>query len=103
MNSTISMEAHDAITRMKRDVIRMDCKRVLLSPELYQACSDYINNWQHQVEYDNICGRDLDPLVPTGNIFIRGIPAIRSSGLIGMEYALVPSVRTETISQELDA
>ena len=77
------------ISHLTHDVMRIPCERVLMSPDLHNACCDRINQLNDDVHQER-----LYPEPPkVGDIFVRGVPAHRSTDLNCMEYALVPKVR----------
>jgi len=91
MSKTTDMNIQEAIDRMVRDVVRVQCSRVLLSPEMHRGCLDRISD-----RVKAFC--DIGP-APTDNVFIRGVPAEKCEALSGMDYALVPkSPETVTIN-----
>lgn len=84
-----------AIHQMTADVRRISCDRVLLSPDLHQACLDMIGT-RNLLLCSGPC------LQLTGDVFVCGVHAERCDALSGVEYALVPKARTESITLELD-
>ena len=91
MSKTTDMNIQEAIDRMVRDVVRVQCSRVLLSPEMHRGCLDRISD-----RVKAFC--DIGP-APTDNVFVRGVPAEKCEALSGMDYALVPkSPETVTIN-----
>lgn len=77
-------DRHEAIGRMVEALVRTPSSRVLLSPDLYDACLEQLRWW----------GKEFDKDVPSlGDVFVRGVPAVRCDTLVDMEYALVPKDR----------
>ena len=76
----------EVIDRMVRDVVRVQCSKVLVSPEVWSACADRIA--ARSVE-------DGGTFFNIDKVTVRGIPAEKCSALSGTEYALVPKSAKE--------
>ena len=81
------MNNKEAIQRLVDDVIRIPCDRILLSPDLHCACLDEI------LERAKMLG-SVPPFEPLVDVFVRGVRAEKCNSLSGMEYALVPKLRS---------
>lgn len=79
------MNIQETIEHMIRDVIRVRCSKVLLSPEMYHGCLDLI------VDRCKNIG-SIPPFEQVVDVFVRGVRAEKCHSLSGTEYALVPLV-----------
>jgi hypothetical protein len=77
-----------AIHKLAADVVRIPCSKVLLSPDLHDACIEELQWRWMQIS----TGADLMPVL-SGGVYIRGVPCVSCGQLEGMEYALVPKGR----------
>lgn len=92
MSKTTGVDIQESIERMVRDVVRVPCSKVLLSPDMHAACLDRIVERLSGL-FDGLHGTTL-----TDEVFIRGVPAEKCDALSSTEYALVPKLPENQIT-----
>ena len=82
--TTVSgVDVQEAIDRMVKDVVRVPCSKVLLSPEMYSGCLD------RMFEINRRTG-ELGRPPASSNLFVRGVLVEKCEYLTGTQYALIP-------------
>ena len=92
MSQTTGTDVQEAIERMIRDVIRVPCSKILMSPAVYRGCLERI------ADRYTMFG-DVTPLgPPTGEVFVHGVKAEKCTAMSGTDYAMVPRSPDSTIT-----